>query len=72
MSLSNRELWACANEVVRQHGDRAPMFVAERIGAMVLAGDVAGIDAWKAVAGPHSYCFAGIGRRSTKGFSGVN
>jgi hypothetical protein len=33
MPLSDRELWACANEVMRQHGDRAPLFVAERIGA---------------------------------------
>jgi hypothetical protein len=30
--ISDRELWACANEVLRQHGDRAPLFVAEQVG----------------------------------------
>lgn len=47
---SDRELWACTNEVVRQHGDRAPLFVAERIGALALAGDEAGVATWKAIA----------------------
>jgi hypothetical protein len=49
-SLSNRELWACANEVIRQHGAEAPRFVAERIGALALAGDKAGVSTWKAIA----------------------
>lgn len=29
--------WACAHQVLSQHGERAPAFIAERIGAMVLA-----------------------------------
>lgn len=49
-ALSDRELWACANEVLRQHGDRAPVHVAERIGTLALAGDAAGVEAWKCIA----------------------
>lgn len=33
-----------------QHGDRAAAFVAERIGALAVAGDQAGVDSWKAIA----------------------
>jgi hypothetical protein len=36
--------------VHKQHGEAAPAFVAERIGAMALAGDVGGIERWKAIA----------------------
>jgi hypothetical protein len=46
----DRHIWACALEVQRQHGDAAPGFVAERIGALVIAGDTAGVDRWKAIA----------------------
>jgi hypothetical protein len=48
--LSEWELWACAAEVQRQHRDGAPVFVAERIGALVLAGDIEGVATWKAIA----------------------
>ena len=48
--LSNWELWACAAEVHRQHGDMAPVVAAERIGALALAGDGDGVAAWKAIA----------------------
>jgi len=48
--IRDREIWACANTVLTQHGERAAVFVAERIGAMALAGDQTGIDVWKAVA----------------------
>lgn len=34
-----QHIWACAVLIERQHGDRAPLVVAERIGALVLAGD---------------------------------
>ncbi|MHA4838145.1 DUF6961 family protein [Sphingopyxis sp. MSC1_008] len=51
MTLSHEQhLWACALAVERQHGARAPVFVAERIGALVLAGDVPGVERWKAIA----------------------
>jgi hypothetical protein len=47
---AERELWACASMVIEQHGDHAPMFVAERIGALAVAGDQAGVDTWQAIA----------------------
>jgi hypothetical protein len=46
----DRELWACANEVIRQHGAAAPEFIAERIGAMVLANDLEGMRVWNEIA----------------------
>ena len=45
-----QERWAEALSVLRLHGDRARVFVAERIGALALAGDVAGIQRWKEIA----------------------
>jgi hypothetical protein len=36
--------------VHRQHGERAPAVVAERIGALALQGDAAGIARWKEIA----------------------
>lgn len=51
MTLSDeQQLWACALAIERQHGVRAPVFVAERIGALALAGDAAGVARWKAIA----------------------
>lgn len=51
MALSDKQhLWACALAVERQHGARAPVFVAERIGALALAGDAAGVARWTAIA----------------------
>lgn len=48
--LSEWELWACANQVLTTHGDKAPLHVAEQIGALALAGDEAGIQTWQAIA----------------------
>lgn len=50
MALTDWELWACAASVERQHGEKAPRHVAERIGALALAGDVDGVEAWKLIA----------------------
>lgn len=52
--LSERELWACANQVREQHGEQAPVFIAERIGACALAADAAGVATWKAIARRYS------------------
>ena len=46
----DEERWAEALAVQRQHGDRAPLHVAKRIGALALAGDEAGVARWKAIA----------------------
>ena len=48
--ISDRELWACAQQVIEQHGDRAPMFVAERIGALAIEGDKVGVVTWMMIA----------------------
>ena len=50
MLTEDRHLWACALAVEKQHGSDAPRFVAERIGALVLIGDFAGVERWKAIA----------------------
>ena len=39
-----REAWAVALLIEKQHGDCAPAFVAERIGARVLAGGAIGVE----------------------------
>lgn len=36
--------------IQRQHGDAAPRWIAERIGALALVGDVEGVDRFKAIA----------------------
>ena len=36
--------------VQRIHGDKAELHVAERIGALALAGDVDGIERWREIA----------------------
>ncbi len=48
--LPEWELWACADTVMRHQGDRAPTFVAERIGMFALQGDSEGVATWKAIA----------------------
>ena len=48
--LSDWELWACANEVLKTHGDKAALFVAEQIGVLVLEGDHTGLATWQAIA----------------------
>jgi hypothetical protein len=54
-----RELWACALLIEREHGDNAPVFIAERIGALALAGDAAGVERWKAIAEKLSLLWTG-------------
>ena len=46
----DQERWAEALMVLRQHGDFARVFVAERIGALAVQGDAAGIRRWKEIA----------------------
>lgn len=61
--LSAWELWACANQAHIQHGDAAPVYIAERIGACVIAGDVEGLATWKAIADRYSR-LAGLSQHS--------
>lgn len=48
--MTPQHVWACALAVERQHGPRAALFVAERIGALALQRDTAGVEMWKAIA----------------------
>ena len=48
--LSEWELWACANQVLKLHGDKEAHHVAKQIGALVLQGDEDGIAAWQEIA----------------------
>lgn len=50
MPLSPWELWACASTVHKTHGDKAPLHVAEQIGALALKGDEEGILTWQEIA----------------------
>jgi hypothetical protein len=47
----DEERLAEALAVQRQHGGNARTHIAERIGALAQAGDAAGVDRWKAIAG---------------------
>lgn len=48
--LSEWELWACANQVLKTQGDKSAVYVAEQIGALTLVGDEDGIKTWQAIA----------------------
>lgn len=45
-----QHLWACALAVEKRHGAKAPLHVAERIGALAQAGDSDGVAMWQAIA----------------------
>ena len=47
---SEQETWACAFEMVRQHGDKASLYIAQRVGTLVLQGDLSDVERWRAVA----------------------
>ena len=44
------EIWAEALAVERRYGDDAPRHVSERVGALAVAGDRAGIARWVEIA----------------------
>jgi hypothetical protein len=48
--LNEWELWACASSVLKTHGDNAPSYVAQQIGALALSDDAEGITAWQEIA----------------------
>ena len=50
MPISDRELWACALEVMKQHGTDAPRFAADRVKVLQSNGDIAGVITWRAIA----------------------
>ena len=47
--VSEWELWAAANEVIRQHGDNSLTWAATRQSELVENGDVTGSIAWQQI-----------------------
>ena len=47
--LSDWELWACANETIRQHGFDAPIHAAMRADELLERGDLDGARAWRLI-----------------------
>ena len=50
LMITDWELWACAQQVLTQHGDQAVDHVAERVAYLALAGDMDGVATWRAIA----------------------
>lgn len=50
MPLSDWELWACAQQVIKQHGANAPLQAALRIAELATNGDGDGVDTWQSIA----------------------
>lgn len=48
--LTDWEIWACAQQVIKQHGAKAPRYVATRIAKLAVMNDHDGIETWKAIA----------------------
>lgn len=46
----DQELWGMASMLLRQHGERAPVVVAERIGRLASEGKPEGAELWRQVA----------------------
>ena len=46
----DQERWAEAIAIYRQHGDHAALWLAERVGALVVAGDEAGVSRFREIA----------------------
>jgi hypothetical protein len=49
--LSEWEIWACANEMVRRHGEDAPIQAAMRSDALLEKGDLDGARTWRLISG---------------------
>lgn len=66
MPLSDWELWACANTVLKAHGEQAAFHVAEQLGALALKGDDEGIRTWQEIAKPIEQLQAGAKAPGTR------
>jgi hypothetical protein len=47
--LSEWELWACADEAIRQHGLDAPIFAAMRADKLLEEGEIDGAANWRLI-----------------------
>lgn len=46
----DQELWGVASMMLNRHGQDAPVKVAERLGALAVAGEAEGVTMWQEVA----------------------
>lgn len=46
----DEERWAEAFAVERMHGEGGPRFIADRIGALAVTGDMEGVQRWREIA----------------------
>lgn len=46
----DQELWGVASMMLNRHGRNAPVKVAERLGALAVAGEAEGVAMWQEVA----------------------
>jgi len=49
MAVSDWELWACANEMIRQHGTDAPIQIAMKADKLLWEGDLQGVATWRLI-----------------------
>ena len=49
MALTEWELWACANECIRQHGLDAPIYAEMRADELLEQGDLDGAQNWRLI-----------------------
>ena len=49
MSLTDWELWACANHVLPTHGDDAQLYIDKQISALEARNDEAGVGTWQEI-----------------------
>jgi hypothetical protein len=50
MPLTDWEIWACAQQMIKEHGAKAPLQVALRIAELATGGDADGVQTWQAIA----------------------
>ena len=55
----DQERWAEALAIERQHGAMAPVWIAERIGALTIAGDHAGVIRFREIAAKYEQLLGG-------------
>lgn len=48
--ISDRELWACAIQVICAHGNGVEAFIIARLTELANVHDLAGVKTWKAIA----------------------
>ena len=59
MSLTEWELWACANHVLSTHGDDAKQYIDKQISTLDAKGDEAGVSTWQEIGRRLAFLAAG-------------